>query len=96
MALMKMMLMGSGRAGKRAGAFRQETHSGESYTPELRFTQTHGDRHTHMESGRSGSVCRTALNLPDVGLKLNLIQSSLETMSSAVVNYLKKRGPCTA
>lgn len=33
----------------------------------------------------------TALNLPDVGLKLNLMQRSPETLSSTLVNYLKKK-----
>lgn len=31
-----------------------------------------------------------ALNLPDMGLKLNLMWSSQETLSSTLVNYLKK------
>lgn len=46
--------------------------------------------HTVLQSFRpvhSGSVCMAALNLPDVGLKLNLMWSSPETLSSTLVNY---------
>lgn len=32
-----------------------------------------------------------ALNLPDMGLKLNLMWRSQETLSSTLVNYLKKK-----
>lgn len=37
-----------------------------------------------------------ALNLPDMGLKLNLMWSSQETLSSTLVNYLKKKELWTA
>lgn len=44
---------------------------------------------SHFSLVHSGSVCAAALNLPDTGLKSNLMQRSPESQSSNVVNNLK-------
>lgn len=89
---MKVTWMDSERVRPVAGTYRAvDAQHGYSHRKTHRRARVHAHSPPVIQSVHSGSICMTALNLSDVGLKLDLMQHSLETLSSSLVNYLIKK-----